>query len=682
MLPEGVDIKVGELVAIGILDDLVGQINLDLLAGTGLVSDLLDCGLVLDLDGQHAVLEGVVEEDIGERRGDDTLDAKVKQGPGGVLTRGTASEVGSSHNQDIGLAVDALVKDEIGDLRAVRVVAQLVEQGLAQTGPLDGLQELLGDDSVGVDVGTVHGGGNALEDGELGQTGTSSLQGVGVRLVVLGEVEDPLEIIIRLDVFHFWLDVKLGRGLADGRADGGEFSNIGQLTDNGSSRSHGRGHQMCPAVGTLTALKVAVGGTSASLTGRQDIGVHTQAHGATGLSPLEASIDEDLVEALGLSLTLDQTGTRNNHGTLDVGRNLLALDNVGGRAQVLNTGVGARTDEDLVNLNVLHAGTSLETHVLEGALAAGLAGFVLEVVGTGDNAGDGHDILRRRTPGDGGDDVFSLDEDLLVEHSALVGPQIGPVLDGALPLGRVELGGQRTALEVLESDLVRGDHAGTGASLNGHVAHRHTSLHAQTADDRTAVLDDCTGTTGSADDTDNVEDNILAGDTGRQLTVDVDAHVLALLGEEGLGREDVLDLASSDTEGEGSKGTVGGGVAVTADDGGAGEGETLLGTDDVDDTLTLVVHAKVRQIEVLDVLLEGGDLETGVVLLDELVDILEVLAGAGGDVLGQRQSVSGSNRRGLEYYQRDLHGPRLRECSPAGGLCGWRSSGPRRPAGR
>jgi hypothetical protein len=45
-----------------------------------------------------------------------------------------------------------LVEHEIGVLVAVVVIAHLVEQVLAEAGALDGLQELLGDDHVGVDI--------------------------------------------------------------------------------------------------------------------------------------------------------------------------------------------------------------------------------------------------------------------------------------------------------------------------------------------------------------------------------------------------------------------------------------------------------------------------------------------------------------------------------------------------
>jgi hypothetical protein len=123
-----------------------------------------------------------------------------------------------------------------------------------------------------------------------------------------------------------------------------------------------------------------------------------------------------------------------------------------------------------------------------------------------------------------------------------------------------------------------------------------------------------------------VQNDVLRRDSSGKLTVNLDTHVFAASGDEGLCGKDVLNLTSTDTEGESAKGTVGGSVTVTADNSCAGESEALLRTDNVDDTLSLVVHSKVCQTEVLDVLFEGGALQAGVVLFDELFDVLEVFS--------------------------------------------------------
>ena len=63
----------------------------------------------------------------------------------------------------------------------------------------------------------------------------------------------------------------------------------------------------------LAALEVAVRGRGAALARLQDVGVHSQAHRAAGLAPLEPGLPEDLVEALLLGLRLHLLRAGHDH---------------------------------------------------------------------------------------------------------------------------------------------------------------------------------------------------------------------------------------------------------------------------------------------------------------------------------------------------------------------------------
>ena len=56
----------------------------------------------------------------------------------------------------------------------------------------------------------------------------------------------------------------------------------------------------------LPPFKVAVAGGGASLSGLQDIGVHSEAHAAARLTPLEPGLLENLIQSLCLRLLFDQ----------------------------------------------------------------------------------------------------------------------------------------------------------------------------------------------------------------------------------------------------------------------------------------------------------------------------------------------------------------------------------------
>ena len=113
-----------------------------------------------EADEDHAVLAGVGEEDVGEAGRDDGEEAEVGEGPGGVLAGAAAAEVFSG-DEDLRALVMVLVEDEVGvglaRVGAFLDAAPVVEEEVAVAGALDALEELLGDDLVGVDVGAVSG---------------------------------------------------------------------------------------------------------------------------------------------------------------------------------------------------------------------------------------------------------------------------------------------------------------------------------------------------------------------------------------------------------------------------------------------------------------------------------------------------------------------------------------------
>src|SRR5690606_17275922 len=129
---------------------------------------------LVEHDGQQPDLVAVVEEDVGERRRDDRPEAVLLQGPGRVLATGATSEV-LAREQDRGPLVTRLVQHEVGIERAPGVVharlapieiTQVVEQVRAKPGALDGLQELLGNDEVGIDVLAIERGDQTLMYGK------------------------------------------------------------------------------------------------------------------------------------------------------------------------------------------------------------------------------------------------------------------------------------------------------------------------------------------------------------------------------------------------------------------------------------------------------------------------------------------------------------------------------------
>src|SRR3546814_15776309 len=79
-----------------------------------------------------AVLEAVVEENVGVGRRNNRPESELLQGPGGVLAAGAAAEV-LACDQDRGPLVAFLIQNEIGIQRATRSEARRVGKECVST---------------------------------------------------------------------------------------------------------------------------------------------------------------------------------------------------------------------------------------------------------------------------------------------------------------------------------------------------------------------------------------------------------------------------------------------------------------------------------------------------------------------------------------------------------------------
>src|SRR5262249_12898111 len=133
--------------------------------------------------------------------------------------------------------------------------------------------------------------------------------------------------------------------------------------------------------------------------------------------------------------------------------------------------------------------------------------------------------------------------------------------------------------------IVGRDHARARAALDTHVAHCHAAVHRQAANGTARVFDDVSLAAADTDLADDAQDDVLGGDTERQVAIDAHFHGLRLLLRQRLRRQHVLDLACANAERQRAHRTVGAGVAVTAYDGHARLRQAQLRTDDMHDSL-------------------------------------------------------------------------------------------------
>ena len=116
------------------------------------------------------------------------------------------------------------------------------------------------------------------------------------------------------------------------------------------------------------------------------------------------------------------------------------------------------------------------------------------------------------------------------------------------------------------------------------------------------------GAAGGADPADDGEHDILGCDAEAEAALDADLHPLGRAQDQGLGSEDMLDLARADPESERAERAMGGGVAVAANQGRSRQGEALLGADDMDDALFGGRRLDIGHAELGDIGFQGRQL--------------------------------------------------------------------------
>ena len=105
-------------------------------------------------DCQQSVFCTVIREDVGERRCNDGAESEISERPDRMFAGRSATEILGRY-QDAGTAIARLVQEEIGNFLSGRLATPIVKKKLAKASPLDSLEELLGNDLIGINVGAI-----------------------------------------------------------------------------------------------------------------------------------------------------------------------------------------------------------------------------------------------------------------------------------------------------------------------------------------------------------------------------------------------------------------------------------------------------------------------------------------------------------------------------------------------
>src|SRR5579872_3909443 len=186
----------------------------------------------------------------------------------------------------------------------------------------------------------------------------------------------------------------------------------------------------------LPAFEIAVRGRGAPLAALEPIVVHRHAHRATGIAPFDARGAEHPVEPLRLRLQAD-CRRAGHDDRRDIGRDAPSDQNGGGLSKVLQPAIGAGSDEDAVDRDLVEPRAGLKPHIAQTALHPRAAVGIRLAVRIGYDAVDGQIVLRRRAPGDARRKRADVQAHFAVEDSVRIGRQGLPVGHRGFPVGAI-----------------------------------------------------------------------------------------------------------------------------------------------------------------------------------------------------------------------------------------------------
>ena len=225
-----------------------------------------------------------------------------------------------------------------------------------------------------------------------------------------------------------------------------------------------------------------------------------------------------------------------------------------------------------------------------------------------------------------------------------------PVSDGGIPLCPRRC--HRAAFEIGESHVIGCDQPGARARLDAHVAHGQPLLDAHAFEHRPAIFDHIAAAACRTDLADDVHNQVFGGHAGAKIAVYAHLHRFRLLQQQRLRCQHVFNLAGADPEGERAQTAVAGGMRIAADNGGAGQRESLFGADHMDDTLFLRCRRDVADAEFGCVAFKRGELRGAFRVGNRQHHAIRITARRGGQiVIGHRERQFGPPHRPSGYPQ-------------------------------
>ena len=194
----------------------------------------------------------------------------------------------------------------------------------------------------------------------------------------------------------------------------------------------------------------------------------------------------------------------------------------GGRAQILDSRIRARAQEDGIDLDVSQRRAGLKIHIGQSLLRCGLKVLITNILWVWHICAQWQALARVGAPGDKWGQLGSIDFHDRIKMRALIGRKGLPIGHGGFPV--LALWGKLAVTHILKSGLVRSDHSRTRARLDRHIADGHPRFHRHVANRLAAILNDVALAAAGTNLGNDGQNQVLRAHAFRQVAVYLYSH--------------------------------------------------------------------------------------------------------------------------------------------------------------
>src|ERR1700722_2599933 len=217
----------------------------------------------------------------------------------------------------------------------------------------------------------------------------------------------------------------------------------------------------------------------------------------------------------------------------------MSLGHARRRPQILNPGVGARSNEHTIDSNLLNPLSWIESHILQRKFGGPPISFPqASDLRHAPRNGSYHPWIR--PPGHKRGKLRRVDLHHFVERRAIIAWQTPPKRDCFLPLRTSR--SKFLPLDVSDGRFIRRYHPCSRARLDAHIAQRHAAFHRKRPHRRARVFDHVSSRAVRSDLSDDPQSQILRTYALGKPAPHINLHRLRLLLRQALRRKNMLHL--------------------------------------------------------------------------------------------------------------------------------------------